>query len=168
MPSLLRTQCNFLMIGYAKQLGLRGARILDIGIAGDEKPSGNYKYFGEGNEWTTLDKIEATKPNILADICESGLADNSFDLVILSNTIEHIWDFKKAIGEVIRIAKSYFIIDCPFMYPYHPNDAEGDYADYWRISAQAMKRLVEEAGGDVMEETQTDNFTSVLGGKKCV
>lgn len=168
MLSPLRVECNFLMQRYDEKLSLKGAKILDIGIGGDEKPSGNYKFFGKGNHWTTLDRVAIYQPDIVADICESGLVDNSFDLVICSNTIEHVWDFKKAISEVIRIAKKYFIIDCPWSYPFHPCDAEGDFADYWRISALALRRLVEEAGGEVIEANQTDIFTSILGSKRAL
>jgi len=153
------------MADYAKLLGLRGARILDVGIAGDEKPSGNYKYFGEGNDWKTLDKFDYYNPDIVADIVDSDIPDNSFDLVILSNTIEHIWDFKKAVSEIMRITKTYFIVDCPFMYPYHGFCEDTEFDDYWRISATAFKKLVEEMGGEVMEATQTDIFTSILGKK---
>lgn len=166
MPTLLRVQCNFIMQEYAKIIGLRGARILDIGIAGDEKPSGNYKFFGNGNDWKTMDCDKVYKPDIVADITKSGLKTNSFDLVILSNTLEHIFDFKKAIKEVIRITKSYFIIDCPFVYHYHGFCDETNFDDYWRISATALARLVEEAGGKVIKKNQTDIFTSVLGEKK--
>lgn len=167
MPlSPLRIQCNFLMDGYARLLSLKGGKVLDVGIAGDEKPSGNYKFFGEGNEWKTLDCFPEYNPDIVADICNSGLPDNSFDLVILSNTLEHIFDFKKAIGEVIRISKQYFIIDCPFAYPYHGFCEDTRFDDYWRVSATAMKRLVEEAGAEVVEANQTEFFTSLLGKKK--
>ena len=31
----------------------KGWYILEIGIDGDEKPSGNYKFFGKGNKWKT-------------------------------------------------------------------------------------------------------------------
>ena len=40
------------------------------------------------------------------------------------------------------------IVDCPFMYPYHPE--QPDFEDYWRISAPAMDKLLNLEGFDVV------------------
>lgn len=158
----LRTLLNVWLEEIAISLNLRGKNILEVGIAGDDKPSGSYKFFGAGNNWTTLDKNSIWKPDVEVDICESGLPDNSFDLVIMTQTLEHIWDFKKAISEIYRITKEYAIIDCPWMFDYHcdkirmgaPHD---EWDDYWRISPSAMKKLCKWAGfGEVRVRMQNE------------
>jgi len=123
----------------------RDWKVLEVGIDGDPQPGGNYKYFGIGNNYKTLDILKRVNPDIVADICDTKLPKEEWDLIILSQTLEHIFDFKAAIKECYRLLKlgGFLIIDCPFIYPYH--GAEG-YDDYWRISHTAMKILLEEVG----------------------
>lgn len=151
IDNTLRPQLNIWLEGYAVRWNLQGKNILEVGIGGDEKPSGSYKFFGKGNKWTTLDKNSRWKPDILADITKSGLPDNSYDIVIIVETLEHIWDYKKAISELYRITKEKLIIDCPFNYPFHidsirDNAQWQDWDDYFRISPAAMNKLLKDIG----------------------
>lgn len=132
------------MLVYAGQMKLGGrAKILDVGIGGDkERPSENYKYFPSKN-FKTMDVDRQWQPNFVGDICKTDFRDNYWDLVILSQTLEHIWDFRAAIKEIHRITKQYAIIDSPFMYQHHPED---NFDDYWRFSPQALQKLCQEVG----------------------
>lgn len=120
-------------------------KVLEIGIDGDAKPGGNYRLFGIGNDYKTMDILERVKPDIVADICDSGLPDNEWDLIIFSQTLEHVFDFKKALKECHRLLKpgGFLIVDCPFMWKYH---GQYDYDDYWRISHKALQILLNEIG----------------------
>jgi len=146
MPSNLRLLVRQQMQLYAGELKLGNkVKILDVGIGGDKiRPSENYQYFPSKN-FKTMDIDIQWKPDFVADITETDFADNYWDLVILSQTLEHIWDFRKAINEIYRILKigGYAIIDSPFQYPHHP---EENFADYWRFSPQALEKLCQEAG----------------------
>jgi SAM-dependent methyltransferase len=128
----------------------KGWKILEVGIDGDEKPSGNYQYFGKGNTWKTLDFLPELKPDYVADITDTKMPDSEWDLIICSQTLEHVFDFKKAISEIYRMLKTegYAILDSPFEYPYH--GVEG-YDDYWRISDTALCKLAKEAGFGVVD-----------------
>ena len=120
-------------------------KIMEVGINGDPKPGGNHKYFGKGNDYKTLDNLERVKPDIVADICDTKLPGNDWDLIILSQTLEHIFDFRPAIPECFRLLKpgGHLIVDCPWINPYHGLSA---YDDYWRISHKAMEKLLSAAG----------------------
>ena len=147
----LRIQLNVWLEQLAMRLNLKGKKILEIGIAGDEKPSGSYKFFGQGNKWTTMDINPKWKPDIVADICNSGISDNSFDLVIMTQTLEHIWDYKKALSEIYRITKEYAIIDCPFNVPIHQDiirkdDPWEEWDDYIRLTPAGLRKSLLEAG----------------------
>ena len=139
----------------------KGWHILEIGIDGDEKPSGNHKYFGRGNNWQTLDFLLELEPDIVADITDNNLASDNWDLVICSQNLEHIFDFQKAISEIFRILKSrgYAIIDCPWEFPYHGLPV---YDDYWRISDTAMKRLLIDAKFQIIECKRLGCLTTAL------
>ena len=147
----LRVILNTWLEKVAMDLNLQDKTILEIGIGGDEKPSGSYQFFGQGNKWKTMDINPKWKPDITADICDSGLEDESFDMVIMTQTLEHIWDYKKALSEIYRITKEYAIIDCPFMFPFHcdrmrSGDSWENWDDFWRFTPVALKRLLGEVG----------------------
>lgn len=145
----------------------RDWKVLDVGTAGDPPrpdglPGGNYEFFGEGNTYKTLDLFEQFKPDYVGDICGTKFKGSSWDLVILSNTLEHIYDSpEKAIKECFRIVKpnGFLIADSPWMYPYH---AEKDFGDYWRMSKDCLAKMCEDAGFSLVLDVQTHNLSSVL------
>lgn len=157
--SQLRRECRQLMEGYANYLELQGARVLDIGTAGDPPPGENFQWFGEGNTYETLDIHKEYNPTHVGDICNPPFSENSFDLVILSNTLEHIFDIEGAIRGVSKITNKWAIIDTPWMYPYHPGEG---FDDYWRISKSAFDKLLPKFGLHVELGFQTSLLTSVL------
>jgi SAM-dependent methyltransferase len=140
----------------------RGWKVMEVGIAGDEKPGGNYKLFGLGNDYKTLDCVAKYEPDIIADICHTDLPDSEWDIILLSNTLEHIYDYRAAFKECFRLLKSggYLIADIPFMYPYHPDK---EFGDFWRLSPAAMNNLLDDAGFEVMNcELLGGCFTTAL------
>jgi len=159
MPSEIRKTIFKMMKHYKRLLrpDNRQWKVLEIGIDGDPRPGGNYKYFGVGNDYKTLDKLERVNPDIVADICDTKLPKEKWDLIIFSQTIEHIFDFRAAIKECHRLLKKggFLIIDCPFFYPYHGTEG---YDDYWRISHTAMKKLLEEVGFEFGKTVSVENI----------
>jgi len=164
---MLRNQLNVWLEAIAIRLNLREKKILEVGIAGDEKPSGSYKFFGEGNDWKTLDKNSKWEPDIVADITNSEIPDDFYDLVIMTQALEHIWDYKKALSEINRITKEYAIIDCPFKYVFHQdtirkNQPWWEWDDYWRFTPSAFKKLLQEAGFKEVEINFNEELTLAL------
>ena len=147
MSSEIRGIINKTMEHYARLLRPNNKKwkVMEVGIDGDPKPGGNYKHFGIGNDYKTLDILKRVNPDIVADICDTQLPKEMWDLIIFSQTIEHIFDFKSPIKECYRLIKpgGFLIIDCPFICPYHGTNG---YDDYWRISHTALKILLEEVG----------------------
>ncbi len=145
----------------------KGYSVLDIGIAGDPRPSGWYNLWGRrANQdlYHTLDIDKRLEPTIVGDITKrTPIDDSTYDLVICSQTLEHLWDFRAAIAEIYRITRNVAIIDVPFVYKYHrePND-------YWRFSKEAMHRLLEEAGFVNVEAlwSNGERHTSIATGRK--
>jgi SAM-dependent methyltransferase len=126
----------------------KGWKVLEVGIDGDPLPGGNFQYFGVGNDYKTLDVLPRLHPNILADICDTKLPGGEWDLIILSQTIEHIFNWQDAIKESYRLLKDggFLIVDCPFMCAYHGVLSTEGYDDYWRISHTALQKVLNEVG----------------------
>lgn len=86
------------MIGFAKNFSKEN-RILDIGCG--NKPYA--KYFS--CKYTGLDPYKEVCPDIIADAWSIPLPDNSFDGIILNQSLEHIARIEKTIGEIERLLK---------------------------------------------------------------
>ena len=169
--STLRTKLNIQLEQIAIGLNLKDKDILEVGIAGDDKPSGSYRFFGEGNTWTTADVEPRWNPDVLCDISNCPqILDNSYDLVIMTQALEHIWDYKKAMENLCRITRKYLIIDCPWMFPFHHDNVRPaidwrDWDDYWRFSPSAMHRLLGEVGFKKIKIITDNEFTLCLAEK---
>jgi SAM-dependent methyltransferase len=64
--------------------------------------------------------------DIVADITELPIINESCDMIILDSVLEHIPDPKKVINETTRVLKKggFVYVTVPFLYPFHssPND----------------------------------------------
>ena len=150
-------------------MGFKNKKVLEVGIAGDEeykpgKRGGNYTFFSDSNEYKTLDILKEYNPDFVGDICNTEFKDGEWDLVILSQTIEHIWTPKKAVKECSRIIKTggFLILDCPWNYPQHE---ELGFGDYWRITPMGIEKLCDEAGLYILESQHSPYLVSVLAKK---
>lgn len=50
---------------------------------------------------------------MLADICDGGMDDKSFDVVTMLEVLEHIPDTEKAVKNAVRLARNYVIVSVP-------------------------------------------------------
>lgn len=145
---------------YSKQLNApKSWKVLDVGIGGDKvRPSDNFRFFPT-DHFDTLDMDNHWKPTIVGDICNPPIQSNTYDLVLICQTLEHVWDTKRALWECHRITKSggWMIADVPFMYEYHESPD-----DYWRISHTALTRLCNDVGFQGKAELLGGVLTSIL------
>lgn len=72
-----------------------------------------------------------------------GAADNSFDVVISGQVIEHVRKPWLWLPELSRVARQLVIIISPITWRYHEAPV-----DCWRMYPEAMRALFEEAGLD--------------------
>lgn len=165
MISPTRVVINDTMRKYATRLGLENIDILEIGIDGDDKPSGSHKYFGEGNRWDTMDFLDKTEPDYLFDITGfDDLPNKKWDLIICIQTLEHIFDIHRAFRNISDMVKpgGYVILDNPWHNQYHTTD---DYDDYWRMSLVCMARLCDFVGMEMIDGQQHEHYVSILAKK---
>jgi SAM-dependent methyltransferase len=76
------------------------------------------------------------------------LADDSFDLVITQEVLEHVADPFKAIQEIHRVLRpgGRLYLQLPFIIGYHPGPT-----DFWRFTREGMTRMLEIAGLECRE-----------------
>lgn len=124
--------------------------ILDIGgslrFAGDRANRVDPKsaWIGErieerGITYQVLDYVDTYKPDIVGDIQDLPLPDNSQESIVCAAVLEHIEDPVKAAREIYRVLApgGFCLIYVPFLYYYHAE--EGYYGDYWRFTPDSLR-----------------------------
>ena len=136
-----------------KQYVTEGVKVCDVGCG--EQP---WKNFIEslGAEYIGIDLQQNSQNtvHVLADICHIALPDESFDIVLCTEVLEHIQDIKAALKELARLTKAdgKMIITLPFFYPLH----EEPY-DYLRITPHQVLKLAEQLNLQVKELSTSGN-----------
>ncbi len=125
-----------------------GMRILEIGP--DGFPS-TYQGLIPNQDitWHTLDIFaneRLTYP--LSDPYRFSIPDDSYDMVLAGNVIEHVPEIWRWLPELARVVRpgGYVIIGVPISWPYHEAPV-----DCWRIYPEGMKALYTFAGLTVLE-----------------
>jgi ubiquinone/menaquinone biosynthesis C-methylase UbiE len=84
-----------------------------------------------------VDAIAAPGVDIVGDIHELPILDDSFDCVFCTGTLEHVRDPWKAVQElrwIILRPGGIVHIDVPFIQGYHP-----DPTDFWRFTLDGLR-----------------------------
>ena len=80
--------------------------ILDIGGGFKfQKELSKYKYLFKNSNYQTLDAEKKYNPDIIGDICNIPLNNESVDVVICKAVLEHVPEPQKAVKEIYRILK---------------------------------------------------------------
>jgi SAM-dependent methyltransferase len=147
---------KLLLKQYALPYFKDGIKVLEIGP--DAIPSSIQQMMPDTITWHTLnifDDKRLTYPN--ADEYNFPIDDNSYDIVVSANVIEHVKKIWKWVPELTRVTKpgGLVITINPVSWNYHE-----DPVDCWRIYPEGMKTLYEEAGL-ITELSKAENLESM-------
>ena len=160
MASEIRAEVNAFLSTAVAFIPPGPLRVLDVGIDGGPEGGGNSSLFNDrpGSIYDTLDCNARCNPTIVGDICKRPVAA-IYDVVILSETLEHIYDMKAALEGCWYALKpgGRLLVAVPWVYRYHP---QPDYGDYWRVSGTALERLLNGVGFTVHDITMSGILTS--------
>lgn len=97
-------------------LKLEPDKVLEVGI-GNKIVSDYLKK--EVREVKTLDIDKNLKPDFVASVTKMSLADDSFDLILCAEVLEHLpfKDFEKALLELKRVSRKYLVLSLPHFGP---------------------------------------------------
>lgn len=162
-PLDVRRHNRTTILRLAAQYARPGAVVYDIGC-GDKPFAPHIRSLGCDYIGVDIaDGFYEDKPDLIGSATEVPAPDRAADIVISSQTIEHLQDPFAALGEAYRLLKpgGVLILSFPFLYPIHaaPFDfgrytrffiesaakrlgyvilAEAPYAGYWRMNAMSF------------------------------
>ncbi|MBU1176931.1 class I SAM-dependent methyltransferase [Patescibacteria group bacterium] len=116
--------------------------ILDIGGGFKfQKGLDKYRNLFKNSNYKTLDSEKKYNPDIVGDVCDMSLKDESVDAIICKAVLEHVSEPQKAVKEIYRILRKggKCFVYVPFLYPYHAH--KGVYKDYYRYTEDGIKYL---------------------------
>ena len=105
-----------------------GATILDVGAGGRRIAP----------HVTTFDAFAGPDVDVVGDIHSMQFADDSYDCVFCTGTLEHVANPWQAVQEIYRVTRPGGIVyvDVPFIQGYH-----ADPTDYWRFTIDGLRHL---------------------------
>lgn len=123
-------------------------RILEVGSHCDSRPEKDRifrRYFRNNPNWkfTGMDLIAGPNVDVVSKSLYSyPFEDNSFDVVISGNVLEHVKDTHKWIKELARITNNLICVIVPSVRPEHKYPV-----DCWRVYPDGMNFLLEDIAG---------------------
>lgn len=120
--------------------------VLDIGGKNNDRRGHFRPDFEKVNQWLCLNIDVECAPDILASAEKIPLPDQSVDVFLMCEVIEHLSEPELCLSEASRILKSggYGIITIPFLFPIH-----ADPDDYQRWTVTRIKKELSGVGLEV-------------------
>jgi len=117
-----------------------GESVLTIGAGGEVGRLLGDCARRQGFSVTSFDIDEKYGPDILGDICTYDFGETSFDVIVLSEVLEHVHSPHLAIENIHRILKTdgRLILTVPFIFPIH--ERPHDYFRYTRYGLEFLLR----------------------------
>lgn len=136
-------------------------RLLDFGCG--SQPYRNL--FAHVDDYIGVDIAESGHPhhNESIDVYYDGktlpFPDNSFDALLCSETLEHVFNLDEIFTELRRVLKNgaYVLITVPFSWEEH----EIPY-DFGRYTSFGIRHLLEKNGFTIIEHKKTNHYVAVL------
>jgi ubiquinone/menaquinone biosynthesis C-methylase UbiE len=114
-----------------------GSQVLEIG-SGPSRGGYSAEAFFNHCEFTATD-VNPQFDRTVVDVTNIPFQAGSFDVVLATNVLEHVWDYSRALEEIHRVLKpggTVFVM-VPFLFPLHDEPH-----DYWRFTRHALTRLL--------------------------
>ena len=134
-----------------------GDRYYSLKFGGERVTQADVLHYVEGNPVAT----------IVADLTDAPhIPDNAFDCIIITQTLQMIWDLEAAIATLHRILRPAGIVLATTHGISRVARREGvdDWGEYWHLTSQSTRRLFESAFGKGRVDVRTyGNVLTAVG-----
>ena len=131
MDSVTRVSLDRQLVPVIKSLKV--GSVLDVG-----SKHSPYREYISCEEYIRFDVDESSQPDICGDLHDTNIPDNSYDCVLATEVLEHLYDPQKAMTEIYRILKpgGSCVLSTRFLYVYHPSPH-----DYYRFTWDSLSYI---------------------------
>lgn len=152
----MHTSSMDLMAEFArKYIGHMPMRVLDVGSC---DICGSYRDIFRDHRYIGLDLEPGKNVDMIGGLYRYPAPDNSFDVVISGQTIEHVRDLHRWITELARVLAPCGLccVIGPNTFPEHRHPV-----DCWRIFPDGMRFLLEEVAGLTVLECRSEGIDTI-------
>ena len=116
-----------------------GARVLNVGSGGEIGNLLDDFAHVRGFEILTLDIDERRRPDLIGDICDFDFGSQTFDVVVMSEVLEHVHSPHLGIDNIrsVLVDGGKLILTTPFAMPLHDRPY-----DYYRFTRYGLEHLL--------------------------
>ena len=154
-----RNLYKFLFESLVEMKSIENLRVLNIGAGGPVQGIIESSLY---NKVTSIDVDPVRKPDIVMDVTNLEFNDNSFDLVIMMEVLEHVKEPKKALSEIYRVLShnGKLIMSTPFILGIHDEPY-----DYYRFTKYGLEYLLSDFKIEIQETNDFAHTILVLIGR---
>jgi len=116
---------------------------------------GNLRSLFPGRKYVGCDMREGPGVDRIEDLSRLTIADNSLPTILCVETLEHVFEVRRAIDELLRVLApgGLLCISVPFNFRLHNHPD-----DYWQISPSCLQGLLAPLGAMAVGWQGTDKF----------
>lgn len=154
-----RNLYKFLLESLVEMKSIENLRVLNIGAGG---PVQGIIESSLNKKVTSIDIDSNRNPDIVMDVTNLEFNDNSFDLVIMIEVLEHVKEPKKALSEISRVLShnGKLIMSTPFILGIHDEPY-----DYYRFTKYGLEYLLSDFKIEIQETNDFAHTILVLIGR---
>lgn len=134
------------------------SRVIDVGGLKSKK-RGQFDLGKSDLQTIYVNLSTKYQPDVQADVAAIPFQDEIFDVAICSELLEHVYDPKTVLCEILRVLRcgGTLLVTVPFLYRIH-----GDPGDYGRYTDSFWFSVLKEVGFDEIVVERQGLFFSVL------
>jgi len=119
----------------------QGAHVLTVGAGGDVNDLLRKHANRQDFHVLSLDVDPSRKPDTVGDICDPDFGDRKFDVIVMSEVLEHVHSPHLALRNVHEVLKEggVLVLTVPFMLPAHDRPH-----DYYRFTIHGLELLLQD------------------------
>jgi SAM-dependent methyltransferase len=161
--NILRSWIEQTLTATLKSLAPHDRCVIDVGCGNQP-----FRPFIErlGADYCSFDVVQNATESVDhiapldAENLPPGLHGSSFNLVLCTEVLEHVYDWRAAFANLYRLTRpgGVVILTCPFFWPLHEQPH-----DFWRPTTFAIRHAAEAAGFTVAQEKLGGGIWDVIG-----
>ena len=140
----------FRSVSQSRYPRIQGKKVLDVG---SQDINGNYRDIFEhsGCTYTGTDIVGGANVDVISSFDHLNFEDESFDVVVSGQTLEHAERPWELVKEMARVLKPGGLVCWIAPWRFHVHRDELCPYDRWRILDDGMKTLIKEAGLNLLD-----------------